>query len=1355
MQKLHVTPLKLDEGDGDMPTVRQEDDGLRCFDVSENFIVTGSNMGVVSIYDRGQRVLLGKYSNKESIPPSVSTAVAAVCHVAISPDEGRICAVFDTAGVAVVTTSGLSNHNLSMPLHHHTMHGTEVTCIAWAADRIFTGDKGGYVIAMQNTHGDAAVALREECALVQISIKQKTAAVSTLRRTIMVRITDTPAPGVQVGGQLREGVYGGCLAHGFIYASRPRKDFDARIWKAEPESGSVKKTLMFRHVPDVDSERIVVTGCSFDLNGVYDKVGTHDGKAKYKRHDGGATLYSTAGLWAATDSSKKKVLLKTDDHGGSDVTQMTTWQELQPDESYALNKTVKVYDEMYFNNLSLSATDRQELATAHKTNPVPYLGDIEGTTEPLLAAWGDDAVLVLNALSVKVVSMKFLRGLIHVVPMSIDGVPVLYTLHRSVKSDKRVFLSTVWLSEKSASSPTPPTIAERYSPVLKERMRKTIDATAAPPPPSTQAAEPTPEPIVETNEKEPESPKELSEPSGIDNTDNKSPESPSQLEDEDKLIADAAETVMLGGNNTSRQREVTTGEIVTEKKKVKKIVRKKTKKEKPEKIPSVADLLNNPDLSLTPNTFGPETLLEEQHKENEMEKEKEERKEQEETSQSSSPSPSPPPPVEEEKKDDHEEARIEEASPVISEEEKDTSEASPPPPQPAPVQEEEPSRPLPPSPSSIPSPAPPTADPEPDVNVGAESVPAASTPSLSVPEREISVPTVESLARGPDPLAATMADLHLASHKKSQVQQPQVLQAQPQHTDPVADVIADESKDDSDTPVLDEDINGWRVMSPRALGNDELKSFIDTTDQVHIVIRDYKLQTAFDSMASAQRLRAFTAVTDWVDHVLTILDTDLLLQGTPSNNRGTIASPTERGSLQNKMAVLIDAYIAFRSNSSLVYRGREMRPDSEALGCTDDNVVVRLLHFMKKRGLFKEISCDELTANCANLGSNSGNYVSVAYLLQCIIPGDKLQLLKGYLPHPQTQFSNLIADLWSPVKELDLQEMKKSSGVNGAILRRDLNMVQKLEANSDKSFLSLVIYYLPYLFAAGSDQAMKAQKLVVKCFPKISWKIVRAAISRNVQEEAHRVLGITWDTNQHWIEYQELYLDYCRFLAEEYPELCRNDAFVGQYINVLVHTITTLPVYQAYHNSVEEGGSPASPRGGSTAIVQQRDMQSIKLRRLERVLKKIICDTKAYTYNPEEVRSIFIRKKYYSGLLILGKQTPQLMSNIYMQLLQCDQGETLLNYFRDEVGDDEKEWMSLIKTGALLKAEQKGTQQGGAGPLDYVSYLMCVCLGPKRTMELLSKHLGSEVEYEDFYKKLAILVRCPPVGAVGTNKRKK
>eukprot|EP00754_Rhynchopus_humris_P025219 Rhum_TRINITY_DN14938_c12_g1::Rhum_TRINITY_DN14938_c12_g1_i1::g.130212::m.130212 len=451
------------------------------FDVSTHYIVAGDADGDVLLYDRRCLGLTGRFGYRESIPAGdLQSGGATVEHVVLSPDEASLGVVYSTRSGPVVVAVHVGSLS---PLHSHTRHGTHVTCAAWApcSGALYTADVGGQVVSLSVAAAKADVQLIvvEEGSIVQMSVSgsgpeggHPLLVISSLRRTVCWPISVPPSPErVEVqpmGKQPREGVHGACASQSLVFASRPRKDFDCRLWKADPASGGVMKTLMFRHTPETDSDTVVVSGVlgasADELNGVYEKVGEREGRSKYKRRGGGGTLFSTGGVWAATDSLKARLLLKSAAHEGTlSVSEVGGWEEMCPERGvWRATSKVGVHDEAYYRDLSLGLGGRSE--SVHKIAPVPYIVPL---SEPacLLAAWGEDAVLVLNTQSIDVEAIRYVKGLMRVVPATISDVPVLYALHcaegnpsRLADPSRRVFVSLLWLTQKSEAAPVPPQI---------------------------------------------------------------------------------------------------------------------------------------------------------------------------------------------------------------------------------------------------------------------------------------------------------------------------------------------------------------------------------------------------------------------------------------------------------------------------------------------------------------------------------------------------------------------------------------------------------------------------------------------------------------------------------------------------------------------------------------------------------------------------------------------------------------------------------------------------------------------------------------------------------------------------------
>ena len=1256
MQKLSVTPVQLDGAEG-----------LRCFDTSEHYIVTGNDQGDVTLYDRRSSGIIGKVTPSLGLPASIP-APATVAHVAVSPNEVTIAVVYSTVGGHVVVVLDVASLK---PIHHHTRHGAFVAAFTWSycSNNFYSADNGGHIVAigLSTTPPTVAVVTEEECSVVQLHCSPPTddmpalVVASTLRRTVTFSVVVPPTKQVvtPIGRQPREGVHGACCAHSLVYASRPRKDFNTRLWKAGPVTGAVQKTLMFRHSPDADSDVLMITGASSKINGVYERVGDHEGRPKYKRSDGGGTLFATGGVWAATDAQKQKLFLKSEEHGDKGVTEVGNWQELAQDGVWRPAK-VTVQDEAYYSALSLGLAGRTDMPV-HKISPVPFLIPLEKAPAPMLAAWGEDAILVLNTLSVEVVAVRYIKGLMRVVASSVGGVPVVYAMHGADSAStqladptKNTYLSLLWLSPSAERNPTPPALPR---PVIQ-----------------VPAIEPA---VKDDIIEEPEETKEVTKPEPTDETTDTKAEEEANGEERDVLLEepetpreDVKEPVVL---------EFSSGQ--TKKKIVKRTVRKKREKGDkknasvvsllksdeplkfftPEGLNSTASLpvgtpaasrddlseaasapsphsldngttptfhaeasssvaipieaaahddhialsaptqgmhiLRNGNHGGIPSSYSAHSILSKPVENNSDDELWADFRQDQQKEPEKVPTPEPAAPQPEEVKEEVEEvvpapSPEPEVKDVVKEEEEIPSAASSAAALQATMQE-----------ATSTSNVSPPATPSPETAPAVQNEEVVPTPPQAQPEVE-----EEKVEEVVEPAAEPAAEVVTPVEEKEEKREEE-------------EVKEKDDKDVAEKEVeVDENIDGFSVVSPPSLSDQDLQNFTDLTDKAHVAIRDYELQLSFGSTTElGPQLRAFAAVSEWVHALIGYLDTNLLLtsygEGNPDEVfNSTLDSKTTTSTLREKLASLLSMYFRLHSNSVVVLRFAEAYPDKATLSSQGEEVMVKLLHFMHKRELLKDMkgSLNQLTVHCASVGSATGNFIALTYLLQCILPEPRLPLPRGYLVHPATcSFTEHVSAMWRPLSHENLAVLKGRRCVDSLILRRDIQAVQEIEGQGHLR-VAYLLYYLPYLFACGLDCAMKAQKLAVKSYPSLGYVIVRAAASRIVQEGSHEMLGMPWKGSH---EYSELYLDYCRYLAEEHKDVCRGSDFMDQFITVLVYTITKCNVAK-YPTALDR-----SLNRTVTGKAPPRDVmaQQKYKKRLESLLAGILSDTATYYYTPDEV----------------------------------------------------------------------------------------------------------------------------------------
>eukprot|EP00755_Sulcionema_specki_P024092 Sspe_Gene.80446::Locus_50808_Transcript_1_1_Confidence_1.000_Length_4283::g.80446::m.80446 len=1362
--------------------VPEGDDKLSCFDVSEQYIATGSSVGNVLLFDKLTRERVASFAWRDCVPPQLVTPNAApsFIHISVSPDEDRVALVADIASSPVVLVARIPSDDQSdqhLSCSHHTLHGAAVTALSWLGSKVVSADAGGYVVVMNPSNGKADVAIREDCAVVQISkCDADSMVISTLRRAAFVRLPEgAPPTAIGIGTQPRQGLYGACYAHGAVYAVRPKKEVDVRLWRADPISGKVVSTLKFTgplspEPPTTTAvDAVEVSGTTCSLDGLYRKTGVHGGMSKFKRSDN-ATLYSSSGMWVATDSSKKKVLLRSDAHNGREPCEMKRWYEATGDGAeaqLAVNPDIVVQEP---HRASLLDGSRSSDRGDPDCPTVTFIDEILAD-QPLLVGWGEDGVLVLHCGQVKIPHGCVLRGVQRVIPSVVGGAPVLYALHRGIVRDQTLFLSMCFvpgvglIDRDFTPSPLP---SPRFFPTSCESPREVVPPLPPPSPiptsPLLRSASPQPPsaPFVPVESSPPPesptpSPEPALSPTPNDHDEASREDSAADLESPrypDTLSASTNGTVKKQGvkrvvkvvkvvRQSKRGDDLSASKrgVATESADAEEVLERSTRRKGSTRKAYIHDKVGDnksggplPDsvdfkqfLPEIPTDLPPPPRAELNLKD-----------------RSTPTDPTPPPEdlAKDESLDSTVEIRDTNANPAAA------ADSAP----------------------SGPEPAPAAADPTPAV---AEPVPAVTegtpppSPSSPNPPPEDSNPPP-----GPQPVAngtahhAVVPDVAASEGKdvpptegtvppppdKAEGQPAATPVSQPPAGDPTPGTLPHSSSMEvhgdgrSESFQLPEDGEGWSFVQPQMPTAQQLQLYSSLTNEMHVKYRDFCLQQQFgERMSSAQLAAIFAPLTTWIDALLPMVNTTFLLTTYESttNGRSTL-TPTDRETLKKKTAVLLEFYISLRLlHPNLVLRclsGSSPSPapmtSSCSLNTSDDKIAMVILVFMQQRNLLalRDVNQEQLVTCCNSLGMASDNYLALSFLLDSILPSPRLPLPRGYLPHPSgASHSHHVNHLWQPL--LSAVRCNLTTGIDADILQHSPRAVDEVRSRPN---LAVILWFLPYLFAVGT---VKAQNLAVTLYPNLGWKNVRMATSRTVQRATHEVLDMEWDSERESL-FQDMYLDYLLMLSQTHKEVGKNQSFVLQYLSVLLHTISSMPIYRIRQHALSQGTTMSDP----PSVPPEERLQERKLRRLEGLVKEIVSNPQTFTYDTNEVSSLFIRLGFYDGLLMLGRNT------LFIQtLLQRDQLNLLFEYFRNAGKDSESDWAFLLRTVYKMKNDLEAgvvksdefEEMSVAGPLHRAVYIACVSVGATKTMELISTHLGTELRYEtelqDLYKKLGII----------------
>jgi len=654
---------------------------------------------------------------------------------------------------------------------------------------------------------------------------------------------------------------------------------------------------------------------------------------------------------------------------------------------------------------------------------------------------------------------------------------------------------------------------------------------------------------------------------------------------------------------------------------------------------------------------------------------------------------------------------------------------------------------------------------------------AATTPTLPVsPERtadrsSTSPPTDEMQKAAPQSTTTDVADSQLAAP-----QQPQGSSKGSSALGRAAGALGSSLRS-----IVSTSRRGTQRADADPASPEQLRRLAGLTREAHVKLRDIRLRDEQfgERLTERQLAGVFGSLSQWVDALLPIAALpaaaafgELLPEhGSPHRGSGVDADvQRELQELRGPVAELVEFYLALRlRHPGTVARclsgpectnqasGESDSRNGNSLRRPDDDVAAALLIFLRDCGLLCAPWVDPAAlAGAANaIGEKMDNWLCTAYLLDATVDHPRLPLPRGYLPHPASAtHAHLVSHLWRP---LTGQERDAVSATPDAIPSRlialDADTVGTLQ---DGGGLCNVLWYLPYLFAVGTAKAMH---LCVALYPQVGWKNVRGATSRGVQRAAHEALQMPWDHNREAL-LQDLYLDYLMILSQTHRDVCKAQPFVAQYLSVLLHSIALIPI----HRRRQEAGSAAAAAGPPRVSDQPFDSSTLleekKLRRREDIIRDIIANPGVFTYDAEEVAALFMKHSYFQGLLLLRREKQYITT-----LLQRNQLNLLFEYFQNQGREREEDWREVLHAVYAMKREQERQQRqrrgengsaqhqsaasaasnasGLAGPLERVAYIMCVCLGATRSMELLSAELNRELQYDavlqNIHKKFAII----------------
>eukprot|EP01065_Artemidia_motanka_P023463 TRINITY_DN28056_c0_g1_i1.p1 TRINITY_DN28056_c0_g1~~TRINITY_DN28056_c0_g1_i1.p1 ORF type:complete len:1402 (+),score=299.58 TRINITY_DN28056_c0_g1_i1:177-4382(+) len=1372
---------------------------VSCCDVSRRFILTCSGEGLLLLFDRASGERVGATAAADCISPALrlsadgTPAPIRATHASIDACEEVVALAIEGPSCPVVIPLPLPKGDSPEALQDHFNGSSEhpdssVAGIGWLGDVCVSGDSSGVIMCFNCSTGSGSVLAREDSPIVQVSGDGNVCVISTLRRALILRLESGQDPVViPVGSQARHGPYGACVLGGAVFASRPKKEVDYRVWDADSGTGKVRRTLRFiAELPadGGDEERVSVSAANrAGLDGTYCRRGVHGGYPCYDKPDG-AALYSSEGMWVLCLPSRERPVAHSEPHNGRPP-QGLRWYEAgdEPDAWEGSQLTVRPARQATL-SLSSASEPRPVIPSAALLLSAASLSCGE-SEQSVVAAWGDDGILLLDpglgGGKVGIPGYARLQGVRQLVMRADEDCITLYALHRGIVRDHALFLSAAQYSPDAVRRPisplpalvlAPPAVATPTPPPAPPLPAEDSPAPAAEDAPAADSPEPvvadaaatpppdSPVPAAAEAERSPDAAREAVP----------DPDTPPPAAGDTAEAADPEESVQDMGTPVSTPLDApmtadggsfADGDSAVQQKRRKQSIRKVVKVVKV--VKKKGDGSQAPDAEV--RGASPPTRLR---------REPSGRKPR--ATSRAVPvvdlGPGDPPVDFDQYLPDADFADDLPAPPRIALRYGDSTDLPP-------------TVPLPLSPPLEPTPAPKVVR-ETLLTTSPPSASPTGSPQPSSPHSRASPSLASGLCPQSAPLSATLepqgtdSAVVSVSHKSeaSATSPPRPLQ------DVEALPLPADQEQPSPTPAPGEPGQQAEASPQPAAGvesptsersswesrerTDRLRAL---TRDAHVKLRDVRLRERFEQggrMTDRQLTSVFATLTVWLDSLLPMVSSLPTRRGrrggsppepTDDNVFGRVvemvSSPSDRGHFETTISELSEFYLSIRLRSqSIVARclsawrsdvdGFAAPSANSSLRRSDEDVTAALLMFLQRRGLLVSppLDLNLLTSCCNTLGNSTDNYFSAVFMLANTIPSPRLPLPRGYMPHPQgAALCPLIQNLWQPLSA-DHREELKVQGISAKLLALDADVIAEVKERGE---LSEILWYLPYLFTVCTA---KAQHLCASMYPKIHWKNVRMATSRGVQRAAHEALDVAFDSERESL-FQDLYLDYLLILSQT-PSVCKTQSFVSQYIAVLLRSIALIPAHRRRQQSLAEG-DVSTPRGSPRGA--EDHLQDRKLRRREGIIADIVLNPSIYSYDAEEVAELFTEHAWYKGLLLLGRTEQYIRTLLERNLLY-----PLFLYFQGDGAKRDADWVYLLRTVYGMKRMQdKAVRRGEAlvgsapsgmpGPLEKAGYIMCVCLGPQRSMDLLSSQLRRELEYDpqlkDMYEKLSILARPP------------
>ncbi|KAG8196371.1 hypothetical protein JTE90_009588 [Oedothorax gibbosus] len=235
---LQLIPAKAQKG---LTTLDLE---FTCIHADGHYIVLGSNVGIVYVFDRIRNHLCRLRNEQKDAITSVKVIISLECLVVFGCKNGAL----------FVYKIPFAAEEPSEKFIVEGLHSSSITALEWSKNgmQFFSGDESGLVVCTEIDHFEhqsrSRVLINEPSKIVQLSCSQMHLVISTLFRSVLYSCESGTT--TKIGQKERKcfGPFGAIIFHTkqtpdeVVFASRPGQ----RLWKSD-KSGVIHETMIFKN----------------------------------------------------------------------------------------------------------------------------------------------------------------------------------------------------------------------------------------------------------------------------------------------------------------------------------------------------------------------------------------------------------------------------------------------------------------------------------------------------------------------------------------------------------------------------------------------------------------------------------------------------------------------------------------------------------------------------------------------------------------------------------------------------------------------------------------------------------------------------------------------------------------------------------------------------------------------------------------------------------------------------------------------------------------------------------------------------------------------------------------------------